>query len=113
MSFSGKYDELVYILVSVKIHIDKDMDSGPYVCDVLYYNTVTWWGCCYDTITNYSGYPENVCNNLSHENEKRGDFNMNGSDRIVSMLYIKRDILSYLFVLGDHHPKILKISKIK
>ena len=39
----------------------------------------------------YSGYPENVYDDLSHENEqKKGEINMNGSDRIVSMLYIKK-----------------------
>ena len=35
MSFSGSDDEVVYILVSVKINVGKDMDSGHYYCDVL------------------------------------------------------------------------------
>ena len=50
------------------------MDSGNYVCDVLYYITGTWWSGDNDKITNYSGYPENIYNDLSNENEqKRGD----------------------------------------
>ena len=68
MYFSGKHAEVVYIIVSIKIHIGKDMDSGNYVCDVLYYNIGTWWNYDDDTITNYSGYPEDVYNNLLNEN---------------------------------------------
>ena len=59
---------MVYIIVYIKFHVGKDMDSGHYLCGVLDYNTVTWWNCDYKTITNYSGYPENVYNNLSNEN---------------------------------------------
>ena len=78
--FLGKHDEDVYIIVSVKLHIGKYMDSGHYVCDILDYNTGTWWNCDDDTITNYSGYPENIYDNLSNENEqKRGNYMiMNG-----------------------------------
>ena len=32
-----------YIIVSMKLHIGNDMDQGHYVCDVLDYNTLTWW----------------------------------------------------------------------
>ena len=75
MSFSGRHDEVVYILVSINICVGTDMDSGPYICEVLYNNTET---CCRfddDTITNYSGYLENVYYDLSHENEqKRGKY---------------------------------------
>ena len=64
------------------------MDSGHCVCDVLDYNTWTWWICDNDIITSYSGYPENVYGDLLHENkQKKGNKIMNGSDRIVSMLY--------------------------
>ena len=34
--FSGRHDEVFYILVSIKHHVSKDVDSGHYVCDVLY-----------------------------------------------------------------------------
>ena len=65
MSFSGRHDEVVYILLSINIRDSKDMDSGHYVCDVFYYNLGTW--CIYDddTIINYSGYPDNVYDDLS------------------------------------------------
>ena len=66
MSFPGEHAEMVYILVSIKLNICKDMDSGQYVCDVLDYNKGTWWNCDDDKITNYSGYPENICNDLSN-----------------------------------------------
>ena len=68
MSFPSKHSEVVYIIVSIKLHIGEDMDSGHYVCDVLDYKTVTLWNYDYDTITNYLGYPENVYDNLSNEN---------------------------------------------
>ena len=60
MSFSGKNSEVVYIIVSMKLNIVKYMDSGHYVCDVLYYNTGTYWNFDDNTINNYSGYPDNV-----------------------------------------------------
>ena len=44
------------------------MDSGQKLYDVLYYITGVWYNCDEDTITNYSGYPQNVYNNLSNEN---------------------------------------------
>ena len=71
MSFPGINAEVVYILVSISIHIGMYMDSGHHVCDVLYYSMGTWWYCDDDTITNYSGYPENVYDNLSNEKEKK------------------------------------------
>ena len=39
MSFPGKHAEVLYIIVSIKLHIGNDMDKGHYVCDVLDYNT--------------------------------------------------------------------------
>ena len=115
MYFSGNRDEVVYIMISIKIYIDKDMNIGHYFCDVLDYNTETWWRCDDDIITNYSGYPENVYDDVSHEYGKKGNrIIMNGSDMIVSMLYMKRDILTsrtYSFLLGNHYPKILKILR--
>ena len=63
------------------------MYSGHYVCDILDYNTGTWWNCDNEQITKYSGYPKNVYDNLSKENEQQKGDNLiiNGSDRIVSM----------------------------
>ena len=72
------------------------MDSGHYVHDVLDYNAGTWWGCDDDMINNYLGYPDNFYYDLSHYNKQKGvgGDTMNLSDRIVSMLYKKRDILT-------------------
>ena len=63
MSFPGEYAEALYVIVSIKLHIGNDMDSGHYLCNVLEYNTGTWWNCDDDTRTKYSGYPKNVYNN--------------------------------------------------
>ena len=52
VSFSGSDDELVYILVSIKIHANKYMDSGHYICDLFYYNKVALWRCDDNIITN-------------------------------------------------------------
>ena len=37
--------EVLYIIVSIKLHIGNDMEQGNYLCDVLDYNTGTWWNC--------------------------------------------------------------------
>ena len=67
------------------------MNSGHHVYYLLDYNTGTWLRCGNVIINIYSGYPENVYNDLSHENEqKMGGGIMNVPDRILSMLYIKR-----------------------
>ena len=55
MSFSGKNDEVVYILVSINIHEGKDMDSINYYCDILDYNTGTWWRCDDKRIIDFRG----------------------------------------------------------
>ena len=68
MSFPGENFEVFYVLVSIKLHIGNDVDSGHYVCDVLNYNTGTWWNYDDDTRTKYSGYPKNVYDTLSKEN---------------------------------------------
>ena len=47
------------------------MDKGQYVCDVLDYNIGTWCSCDDVTITKYSGYPKNVNDNISKDNEKK------------------------------------------
>ena len=61
MSFPNN-PKVIYILVSIKIHIRNDMDQGHYVCDVLEYNTGTWWNCYGEKVTQYSGYTMNVYN---------------------------------------------------
>ena len=53
MSFSGKHTEAIYIIVYIKMHISNDMDKVHYFCDVLDYNTVTWWNYDDATITQY------------------------------------------------------------
>ena len=85
------------------------MDKGQYFCDVLDYNTGKWWNCDNETITQYPGYPSNVYDDLSIDNlKKRGKMCMNGSDRIVSMLYIRKEILAlrtYSFITGKSVSK--------
>ena len=46
MSFTDKHADVLYILVSFKLHIGNDMDSGHYVCDLLDYNKGIWWNFC-------------------------------------------------------------------
>ena len=97
VSFPGKNYEEVYIIFPTNLHIGKDMDSGHYICDVLDYNTGTWWNCDDNTITNYSGCPENIYDNLSNENEQKGVKLYHGwiiQDCFNTMHKI--DILSYI-----------------
>ena len=61
---------MVYILVSIKIHTGNDIYSGHYVCDILDYSTGKKCNCDDDTITKYSGYPDNVYDNSSNNNEQ-------------------------------------------
>ena len=51
---------MLYIIVSIKLHIGKDMDKSHYVCYVLDYSTGAWWNCDDDTITQYPGYQINL-----------------------------------------------------
>ena len=71
MSFPGIESEVLYILVSINLHIGKDMDKGHYVCDVLYYNTGTWSDHDDDTITEYPGYSLNLYNELLIDKEEK------------------------------------------
>ena len=51
--------------------------------------------CNHNTITQYTGYSMNVYNYLSIDKIKKGKRGcMDGSDRIASMFYIKKDIIS-------------------
>ena len=81
------------------------MDQGHYICDVLDYSTGTWWKCDAEIITKYPGYPMNVYNELSsYKKQKKGKrHDMDGSEIIVSMIYIRKDILAvrtYSFITG-------------
>ena len=69
MSFPNNR-ELLYILLSIKLNIGNDMDQRHQVCDILYYNTGTWWNCDDEKITQYPGYPMNVYNDLSSDKIK-------------------------------------------
>ena len=66
MSFTNNH-EVLYILISIKLHIGNDMEQGHYVCVVLYYNTGTGWNCDDEKVTQYPGYPMNVYNDLSSD----------------------------------------------
>ena len=98
MSFSDSDDEVVYIIVSINISVGQDMDSGHYYCNVLYYNTGTWCICDDEKRTNYRGYRKNFYDESLHENKQkqRKSHILIGLDRIMSMLYIKRDIIAYI-----------------
>ena len=65
MSFPDKHPEVLYIFVYLKLHIGNDVDKCHYVCDVLYYNTGTWWNSDGETITQYPVYSMNVYDDLS------------------------------------------------
>ena len=72
MSFPDIDAKVLYIIVSIKLHIVNDMDKGHYICDVLYYNTGKWWNCDDTTINKYSGYPKNVYDDLSNNKKRNG-----------------------------------------
>ena len=71
MSFPDKHPEVLDSIISIKLTIGNDMDNCHYVFDVLCSNTVTWWNCDDETITQYPGYPMNVYNDLSIDNNKK------------------------------------------
>ena len=101
---------MIYVLVSIKYHIGNDLDWGHYVCDVLDYNTGTWWKCDDEIVTKYPGYPMNVYNEVSSgKKQKKGKrHDMDGSESIVSMIYIRKDILTvgtYYFITGMSKTK--------
>ena len=62
---------VIYILVYIKLHIGNDMYQGHYVCDVLDYNTRTWWNCDDEIVTQYPVYPMNVYNDLSSDKKQK------------------------------------------
>ena len=52
MSFPND-PKVIYIILSIKLDIGNDMDQGHFVCDVLDYNTGTWWNCDDEKVTQY------------------------------------------------------------
>ena len=62
---------MLYIRVSVKLHIGNDMDTCQYVFDLLDYNTGTRWNCDDETITQYPGYPSNLYDDLSIDKKQK------------------------------------------
>ena len=68
MYFSGIDADVLYIIVSIKLHTGNGMHKGQYVCDVLDYTIGTWWNCDDSTITQLYGYPMNVYDNLLIDN---------------------------------------------
>ena len=52
MSFPND-PKVIYVLAYIKFRIGNDMDQGHYVCDVLDYNTGTWWNCDDEIVTEY------------------------------------------------------------
>ena len=77
ISFLDKHPEVLYILVYIKLYIGNDIDEGLYVCDVLDYNTGTWWNFDDETINQYPGYSSNVYDDLSIDKIKKEE-NMYG-----------------------------------
>ena len=100
---------MLYIIVSIKLHIGNNTNKGHYVYSVLNYNTGTWWNCDDETMTQYPGYPYNVFDDLSiYKKQKREKVCMDRLDRIVSMLYIKKDIFAsrnYSLITGNSVSK--------
>ena len=70
MSFPNN-PKVIYILVTIKLHIVIDMDQRNYVCGLLDYNTGTWWNCDDEKVTQYPGYPMNVYNDLSSDKKQK------------------------------------------
>ena len=76
MYFPGIDAEVLYIIVSVNLHIGNGMDKGHYVCDILDYNTGTWWNCDDAIITQYSIYPMNLSDHLYIDNDQKKGKNL-------------------------------------
>ena len=74
MYYSVKQGDEFYTLVAIKVHISKYIYSGHYSCDKLDYKLGKRCNCDDEKITNYSGYPQNVYDNVSNENRKKECF---------------------------------------
>ena len=94
----------------MNVHAFIGMDQGHYICDVLDYSNGTWWKCDDEIVTKYPGYPTNVYNEVSSDKkQKKGErHNMDRSESIVSVIYIRKDILivrTYSFITGMSKKK--------
>ena len=88
------------------------MDSYHYICDILYYNTGTWWIFDDGTIIIYSGYPDNSYDIFQRWMIKRGETVYNDWIRYNSVNLIhKKDILesSLFFCTGESVFKYIEI----
>ena len=104
------------LIVCIKLNIGNDMYKVHCVCDLLDYNTGTWWNFDDETITQYPGYLMNVYNDLSiYKKQKRGkQIGMDGSDRFLSILYIRKyipTVRTYHFITGKSVSKDMKHIK--
>ena len=73
MSFTDEHPEVINIIFYIKLNIGNYMDKGQYLCDVFDYNTGTWWNFDDETITQYPGYPMNVCDDLSIDKKLKNE----------------------------------------
>ena len=110
MSFPDKHPEVIYILVSIKLHIGNDTDKGHYICDVLDYNTETWCNCDDDRRTQHPGYPMNVYDSLSiDEKKEKKKKKCAWMNQIVLCQFntLKKNLASstYYFIIGKSAPK--------
>ena len=101
---------MIYFIVSIKYHIGNCLDQVRYICDVLDYNTGTWWKCDDEIVTKYPGYPMNVYNEVSSDKKRKKSkrHDMDGSEGIVTIIYIRKDILevrTYSFITGMSRTK--------
>ena len=71
MKFSQKKKYFQYNLSSIIMHEGNSMSSGHYYCDMLYFNTVKYWCCDEDTITQVTGSPDNVQSDSLYQKFKK------------------------------------------
>ena len=57
-------------MLSIKIHVGKDMDTFHYYSDVLDHNTGIWWRCENGKMMDLRGYLDDVDDELLHEKEQ-------------------------------------------
>ena len=77
--------KVIYVLVYIKYYIVNDLDQGHYICDVLDYNTGTWWKCDDEIVTKYPGYPMNVCIEVSSDKKQK---------KVKYMIWMDQKVLS-------------------
>ena len=91
------------------------MDSGQSVSNVLDYNIGPWCNYDDDTITKKSGYPKNVYDNLSKNNEKKREILLCMDHTGLCQWYtIKKKLLHPApthFLQKNQYPKRWKILR--